>query len=206
MKKIIVYWIYLLIVWGVFRLTIRLSLLEEEMIIKPLVWGWPIVGWHMLGREKMKLFGGSIFKAMMEGLVLGGMFVGVIVSANLVKVGGVIAGTRLMTGLSAMEIVTMGLATAIVEEVVFAGFILGKLGKLMKNDLGSLILTTIMYASLHIPIGLFVYGYLGWNLTGFLAIVALAAVARFWVMQRVGNLWAPIIAHWVWGLTVWAIG
>lgn len=203
--RILLYGVYLLVTWGLFRLTIRgIPPLLEEMIIKPIVWGWPILGWRVLGKEKINLFSGVMFRAVLEGVGLGAGFVLVIVAANLVK-SGAIVGQPILTGLSAQEIVTAGLATAIIEELVFAGFILMKLSKTLGESAG-LMLTTIMFTLINLPIAMFVYRYQGMGLVGFAVIVMLTASARYWLMLRTKNLWSPVVAHWIYGIAIWALG
>src|SRR4030065_2054902 len=131
--QILIYWIYLLVVWGMFRLLVRLPALHEELVIKPLVWVWPILGWRFGGKIKVKLMAGETLKAIGGGLALGLAFTGIIGLANWIK-SGLVLGKPLVLDLSGAEIVTLGLATAIVQEVVFSGVILMELKRLFKNE------------------------------------------------------------------------
>lgn len=205
--KILIYWVYLLLVWGIFRLFFKLDNVVEELVIKPLVWGWPIVGWQLWGNKKdrVKLFSGNMMKAVGGGIGLGLLFFGVMLLANWLKAG-ILFGQNAFAGLNSSEIVTLGLATAIVEESVMAGFVLQNLKSVFKNEGLAVSLTAVINASLHIPIALFIYGYFGFNLLGFLAIVGLVGVGKYYLMLRTDNIWAPIVAHWIWGIAIWALG
>lgn len=205
MKKIFLYWVYLLVVWGLFRLTIRLPSLLEEMVIKPIVWGWPILGWQLVGKNKVKVFSGNMLMAVIKGAGLGLAFVGVMIVAKWIKAEYQFGGRFPYLNLDASEVVTIGLATAIVEEMVFAGFILGRLKQVIKDNYPALLITTVMFTAINLPIAFFIYGYTGWQVVGFAAIVALAALARYWLMLDTKNLWSPIVAHWFWIVAAWTL-
>ena len=48
--KVLVYYVYLLMAWGLFRLLVRLPDIIEELWFKPVVWMFPL--WWLWLREK----------------------------------------------------------------------------------------------------------------------------------------------------------
>ncbi len=117
MKKILLYVLYLLVVWGGFRYFFNFPGAIEELWIKPVIWLIPLFWWNIYLKKERVLFfeGGAVKSLLMGGFV--GMFYWLIVrqSASLPSMN--------------LDLLGVALATSIVEELAFSGFVLGYLQK-----------------------------------------------------------------------------
>ena len=195
------YYLYLLVVWTVFRFGFSFDEQVEEMIVKPFLWLLPLFFVWLRDSRQVRFFEGNWLKAVMYGLLMG-VFYGVAIY---------IAGTRRigwLFGFSLGEVTVLSglvfLSTSIVEELVFSGFIFGKLHQTSKRLWQSAMTTGLLFSVIHIPIGLFVYDYQLNVLLGFLGVIALVGMANAWLMGVTRNVLAPIAAHWMWSMAVLA--
>lgn len=195
----VVYYLYLLVVWGVFRLLFKLPVLLDELWFKPVLWLLPLYFfWYREGRV-VKLFGGEWKRALLWGVGVGGFYLLVIKGLKLARAGmGGVEGLEL----TSWDLVGVGVVTAVTEEIVFSGYLFSKVMGIVKNVWTGMVINGVMFGLIHVPIGLFVYQYSGGEMTGFLLMVGLLAAANGYLMWRTKNVIAPIMAHWLWSLAV----
>jgi len=121
LRRLVGYYCYLLLVWGFFRLLVKFPDLIEELWLKPLIWLLPLL-WIWVGEKKrIRFFSGSMKTALVWGFGLGVLYTLVALAAGVgkygslseMKVGGDLEGW--------VDVVGIGLATAITEELVFSG-------------------------------------------------------------------------------------
>jgi membrane protease YdiL (CAAX protease family) len=105
-----------------------------------------------------------------------------------------------------LDVVGIGLVTAVTEEVVFSGYLLQKIKGFVVSEWMAITLTGLGFALLHLPIAIFVYGYGGGEMLGFLVVIMLMAMGNYWVMMRTRNVIAPILSHWWWGVAIYMFG
>lgn len=202
-SKVLMYYVYLLAAWGLFRLLIRLPEVIEELWFKPVVWMLPL--WWLWSREKRRVifFEGSVKKALLWGMGLGLLYGLVAWLAGLSKYGEIRLDSEVMGWL---DVVGIGLVTAVTEEVVFSGYLLQKIKGFVVSEWMAITLTGLGFALLHLPIAIFVYGYGGGEMLGFLVVIMLMAMGNYWVMMRTRNVIAPILSHWWWGVAIYMFG
>jgi len=201
--KVLMYYVYLLAAWGLFRLLIRLPEVIEELWFKPVVWMLPL--WWLWSKEKKRVsfFEGSVKKALLWGMGLGLLYGLVAWLAGLSKYGEIRLDSEVMGWL---DVVGIGLVTAVTEEVVFSGYLLQKIKGFVVSEWMAITLTGLGFALLHLPIAIFVYGYGGGEMLGFLVVIMLMAMGNYWVMMRTRNVIAPILSHWWWGVAIYMFG
>jgi len=201
--KVLMYYVYLLTAWGLFRLLIRLPEVIEELWFKPVVWMLPL--WWLWSKEKKRVsfFEGSVKKALLWGMGLGLLYGLVAWLAGLSKYGEIRLDSEVMGWL---DVVGIGLVTAVTEEVVFSGYLLQKIKGFVVSEWMAITLTGLGFALLHLPIAIFVYGYGGGEMLGFLVVIMLMAMGNYWVMMRTRNVIAPILSHWWWGVAIYMFG
>jgi len=178
-----VYYVYLLLVWGVFRYWVRLPEVIEELWFKPIIWLVPLFWWRVSLGGKPKLFNNKWFLSGGLGVLVGIFYFG------LFKIMG-FAG-QMNWGLNLLGI---ALVTAVVEELTFSGFVLG----LMDN----LVMVGLMVVGVHLPINIFVYGVGGRELLGVVVWLFSVAVINGWIRQKTGNVTGSIIARFMLMLAV----
>ena len=94
-----------------------------------------------------------------------------------------------------LNVAGISVATAIVEEMTFSGFITGYLDKFYKGSLLSPLLTAAMAAVTRLPIVIFVYKLDPLTIFGILLLVASSTMMNAWIRQRTGNVTGSIIAR-----------
>lgn len=189
------YYTYLLIVWGVFRLFFKFPELIDELWFKPVLWLLPLYWvWQKEGR-KIKFFSGNPLRAIAWGAGVGGLYVLMVLIINVGRFG---SESLTKIPLNVGEILGLGLVTAVVEELVFSGFVFQKVLKMVKNLGVSMAVSASMFSLIHVPIGLFVYKYSLGQMVGFLMVVGLLSAANAYLMGRTKNVLAPIVSHFMW--------
>lgn len=201
--RVLMYYVYLMVAWGMFRLLIRLPDIVEELWFKPVIWMLPL--WWLWSREKTRvnLFKGSAKGALVWGMSLGLLYGFVAWLAGWSKYGEIRLDSEVMGWL---DVAGIGLVTAVTEEVVFSGYLLQKIKGFVVSEWMAITLTGLGFALLHLPIAMFVYGYGGGEVLGFLVVIMLMAMGNYWVMMRTRNVIAPILSHWSWGVAIYMFG
>ncbi|MBU1256859.1 hypothetical protein KKA49_04185 [Patescibacteria group bacterium] len=189
--RLIVYYIYLLLVWGCFRYFVRLPEVIEELWFKPVIWLVPLFWWRMSLGGKPKLFNNKWFLSGGLGLLVGILFF------SLIRIFGIRG-----EGVLDLNLLGVVLATAVVEELTFSGFILGLMDKFYKIKQVNLVMVGLMVVGVHLPINIFVYGVGGRELLGVVVWLFSVAVINGWVRQKTGNVVGSIIARFVLMLAV----
>lgn len=199
-KHVTVLSAYLLIVWGLYRFLFKLPEEIEEIMIKPLVWLIPVYFFTMRERLSLSSLGfttKNTLRSVYLALSLGVLFAieGFIV--NFFKYNGFdfaanIGSTSLFAALG------ISLATAFSEEVTFRGYIFGRLWMVMKNEWLANLVTSFVWALIHIPIAIF-----WWNLSfsataGYLLLTTIFGIGAAFVYARTKNIMAPILLHVLW--------
>ncbi len=202
LRRLFYYYVYLLLVWGLFRLLFRLPEVIEEFWIKPLIWLVPVLGIWINEKRKVRFFEGGWSRAIVWGLGLGVVWIGVLALVSLGRVGGI----RFLAGNSWADIMGAAVATAIVEELVFSGYIFQRVFQATKSLWSAVVMTGVMFALIHVPIGLFVYNYSALQMVAFLVVVALVEMGGGFLMAKTRNVVAPILAHFVWAVASTMIG
>lgn len=202
LRRVLAYYSYLLLVWGFFRLLFKFPDLIEEMWFKPVLWLLPLF-WVWFGdKNRVKFFNGKWIKTLLWGAGLGVAYMAV---AGIAAAGK--KGVWMMPGMEAgalawMDVVGLGLVTAISEETVFSGYIFQRLKGESKNFWAAAVTTAILFAIMHIPVSIFVLNYNMTELVSYLWLVILVTLGNNWLMWKTGNVIAPIMSHWLWGVAI----
>jgi len=191
---------YILIVWGFYRGLFRLPEEVEEIVIKPLIWLTPV--FYFLRKERAGLSSiGLTFKNLIPSvyfsIALGIIFAIEGFLVNIIKYKGIdfsanIGSTPLFLALF------ISLATAISEELTFRGYIFGRIWHASGNELVSNLITSFLWAMVHIPVSIF-----WWRLDlsaslGLLSLTTIFGIASAIIYARTKNIMAPILLHLFW--------
>ncbi len=182
MKKVLIYTLYLLIVWGGFRYFVNLPPVIEELWIKPVIWLVPLFWWNVSLKSRVSLFEGGFAKSIFYGF-MAAIFYFLI--------------TRLWKGVLSINIELLGIATvtAIVEELAFSGFLLGYLLKKKTDWVLSLVILGFCTALVRIPILLFSYKLDFWQGIVVLIFVFSSAMINAYVRLESRNVTGSILAR-----------
>jgi membrane protease YdiL (CAAX protease family) len=191
---------YLLIVWGFYRLLVKLPDEVEELFIKPVIWLLPV--FFLVWQEKGNLASigitlKNLFPSIYLALGLGAFFVIEALIINYLKYGELNFGANLGS-LPFGTSLGLSFATAISEEVSFRGYLFNRMWAGLGNEWVANITTSLIWAAVHVPVALFV-----WKLTFgaaflYLLLTALFGVGSAFVFARTRNVASSVFLHVLW--------
>ena len=203
-------WVYVLVflVWGVYRLFFRLPEWIEEVFLKMVVFGGPVL-WVTLKKQKKSLASlGMSTKGLVSsvylGVLLGLWWVVVGKITVFVASGGLVLNPQVGVKMFG-ELMFVSLFTAFWEELLFMGFLLPKFVQDTKSELLSLVSVGVMFALLHLPIQLATQVQAGQIVTRLILLLMLS-VGNGVLYLRFKNLAAPVFSHLVWGSVIYLFG
>lgn len=201
-----VLWLYtfLFMVWGAYRLFFRMPVWFEEVFIKALVFGLPVVylakknKWSVrdLGIKGDKFFQ-SVYLGLGLGVILG--FAGQI--GNIIRHGTLVFENYGLNSETIGTFMILALVTAFWEGLVFMGYLLQRLDKVVKSEQVLVVVVGLMFAMIHAP-ALLVQGMASGQMMVSLLLLLLLGVGSSILMLRQRNLIAPVMAQAMWGVTV----
>ncbi|MBN1169368.1 CPBP family intramembrane metalloprotease [Candidatus Woesebacteria bacterium] len=192
--------VYLLVVWGFYRFLFKLPEEIEELLIKPVLWLGPV--FYFLKREKKGLnsigvTSKNLFPAIYYALFLGVIFAIEGVLVNVVKHQTVNFSANI--GDKVMLIALgLSLATAISEEITFRGFIFNRVWHALDNPLSANLITSIVWALVHVPIAVFWWKLDVAGMAGYLVLTTVFAIGSSFVFTRTKNVTSSILLHVLW--------
>jgi len=205
LHRLIQSFVYIFVVWGLYRLIFRLPEPIEEIIFKPLVFvgavilverpkSWQKFFWEIWGA-------GDWVRAAFFGLLLGIAYMVFYAAAGLISAGGLILESA-PAGQSWELFLGLGLVTAVWEEWTFTGYILKGLSQIMSNKWLARSLTAALFALVHLPALIFWHKFTG-SVIGFqLFSLMVLGFGNAILMGYSKNLLAPIISHTLWGAAI----
>lgn len=200
LKTPILYFLYVFIVWTFYRMNFKYPDVLEELVIKPGIWLLPLLI-YVFPKEKTDLAGigitlKNIFPSIYLSLALGVGFFFLGLIANIAKYQGVSFGANIGT-ISFIPAILVSFATAVTEELVFRGYLLGVFMKKYKN-LFAVILTTLLWTLIHAPIAYFVWRMDVVQISIYLILTFVYGLGASGLFIRTRNLAAPIFLHVLW--------
>ena len=195
--KLLLYYIVLFAVWAAFELLFRPMIGEGVAsawlfgLIKTVVWISPCV--LILRKIQQEMAVWPIFngKNLLQVLPVLGVFA--------LCFGMAYATRGIKTQMDWPQFIGGVLFAGITEEIVFRGFLLNRMLKLMRPWI-AIALNAVAFMVIHFPIwirtGAFVSAFTGF---GFLTVTALGVLFSMMFIKS-KNLWAPILLHASWNL------
>lgn len=199
-KHVTVFAVYILIIWGFYRILFKLPDEIEEAVLKPVIWLTPI--FFILKKENSNLASlgitfKNIFPAIYFSLGLGAIFAIEAVVLNFVKYGAFNFGANI--GQSGL-IFSLGItfATAFSEEISFRGYIFNRLWSVLNNEWMANIITSLVWALVHIPVTVFVWKLDLAAAALYLFLTTLFGIGSAFVFARTKNVFSSIFLHVLW--------
>jgi membrane protease YdiL (CAAX protease family) len=191
---------YLLIVWGFYRMLIKLPEEVEELIIKPLLWLAPV--FYLLKKEKLGLASvgvtfQNLFPAVYFSLALGALFAFEGVIINIVRYKGVDFSANLGQG-SFLIALFLSFATAISEEITFRGYLFGRIWHVLGGEWRANLLTSFVWALVHIPVAIFWWELDFSGTATLLFLTTIFGMGSAFVYARTKNILSSILLHVLW--------
>lgn len=199
-QNITVYAIFILVVWGFYRVLFKLPDNIEELILKPIIWLVPL--FFLLGKEKQKISSlgitlKNLFPAIYLSLGLGAIFAIEAIFLNFLKYKTFNFGANIGEG-GLMLSLLISFATAASEEVSFRGYIFNRLWNVLNNEWLANIITSFVWAFIHIPVTIFVWKLSLSAAALYLFLTFLFGVGSAFVFARTKNVFSSIFLHVLW--------
>lgn len=206
MFRVLLSYFAILVSWTVYRYFYRFSEPIDELIAKPLVFVLPVL-WYTWQYEKgdwekLGLKVGRLFRDLYFGIGLG-MLLGIEgVIFNYFKYGGLNFQPILpIEGKGLLVFLGLSLATAMSEEILGRGFLFQQL-QYHLTDVRAVLLSSLLFLFLHLPIVVFVLHLTGVTLVIYLVSVFVLSVVNCILLQFSGSLVSPILVHAFWNMTI----
>jgi membrane protease YdiL (CAAX protease family) len=202
-RRIFWFYAFLLIVWGFYRFLFRLPASFEELVLKPIVWLGPLF-WLVVYRERRPFFlslglvGKNIARSLYLGIGLGVLFSLSGLVLNFLKYGELnllkISPADFWPGL------LLSLATALVEETVFRGYILNRLFEILRDEWTALFISSLAFVLIHLPMTIFGLHYNLAQVYVYGVLVFFYSLGSGVLFLRTGTTWASVLMHlfWTW--------
>jgi membrane protease YdiL (CAAX protease family) len=175
-----------LVLWSSYRLLFPENLLLDEMLLKPLIWLFPV---YIVTRFKNL---GYSSKNIYKNIIIG-LSVGLLLSLERIFVGHLKPEFSFVFILSA-------LFTAITEEIFFRGYLLNRWLRYFKKPYLALILNGLYFTLTHVPIAYFVFHYSGIYLFSYLVANFIFGFVDVILFYKTKSIFAPIANHFVWNV------
>jgi len=199
-KRVTSYYVFLLIVWGCYRLLFQLPETVESFVLKPIVWLLPLL-WLLKKENKsissLGINSNKIFSTIYLSLILGVIFSFEGLFVNYLKYGSL--EFRAFVGQSSFFVLMFStLATAISEELAFRGYIFNRLLDISRNEWSANLITSIGWSIIHLPIAVLDWQLSFYSLSIYVFLLFLFSFAACFVFARTKNILAPILLHLFW--------
>lgn len=207
--RVIGLYTFVLIVWGFFRLLSPLPVWIEEVFVKALVLGLPVF-YVTIKKEKKDLSSLGIgtknfFESVYLGLSLGAFFWFFGQLSNFIRNKGALTFKEIQpTSPEFGGFLLLALITAWWEELLFMGFILNRLLKVISEEWKAVIITSAMFCLMYIP-NMIVKGVFIWQMLLQIILLFSLGLGNSILMLRTKNLIAPILSHALWGAMIYVL-
>jgi len=199
-KHVTILVVYLVIFWGFYRLLFKLPEEVEEVVIKPIMWLLPM--FYLLRKEKADLSSiglttKNFFPSIYFSVTLGFVFAVEGFLINIVKYKGINFSANLASN-SLTSALLISFITALSEELTFRGYIFGRIWHILKNELWANIITSFLWALVHIPIALFWWQLSLAGVLSFIFLTTIFGMASALIYARTKNIVSSILLHVFW--------
>lgn len=205
LHRVVKAYIFLFMLWGVYRLLIRLPAEIEETVLKPLVFVGSVL-WVERPRSVVTFFrgrwgNGDSVRAIMLGTAVGLWYFVLYAIASIISFGSIQVGSETSHALW-LSVLFPGVLTSIWEEWTFTGYFLGEFQKILRNPWTARFVTSGLFTLTYLPILLFWYQFTGSVLLFQVLTIFVLGFVNATLMGVSKNLLAPILSHTFWGLAV----
>lgn len=198
----------ILLVWGCYRVLLQFPAGVEETVLKGLVFGLPVLYMSLkVNKQSLADLGitnNNLFHATILGIVFG-IALGLAGQVGTYLKYGELGIKTVGYDMPAIgNFIILGLFTAFWEQLVFAGFLLGRLNQVIKNEWKLVALVGALFALVHIPALVLIQQFAPGQVVVTTLLLWSLSVGSNILMLRTKNLTSPIVAHMLWGTVIFA--
>ena len=200
-KGSFIFAVYLVVFWGFYRLLFQLPESVEEIVIKPIVWLVPLlflIKKEGRGISSLGLTFKNLFPSIYYALGLGAFFVMEAVIINIIKYKGNLTLSANIGELPFVSSLGLSFVTAFTEEISFRGYVFDRAWNYLKNELLANIMTSFLWALIHVPVTFFVWKLDIQAAAIYLFLTTLFGIGSAFIYARTKNILAPILLHVLW--------
>lgn len=200
LKYATIYAAYVLLVWGFYRLIIKLPDEVEELFIKPVIWLLPLL--FILRKEKLNLKSlgfnfENFYPSIYAILGLGAVFALEALIVNFSKYHGFSFGSNIGS-LPLISSMGLSFATAFSEEISFRGYLFNRVWMISKNEWLANLSTNSVWVLIHVPVTFFVLKMAPTPALIYLGITAIFGIGSAFIFARTKNVFASMLLHVLW--------
>lgn len=211
MRRILYFYLYLFIVWGIYRYTSDYSEIVDEFVVKPLLWLIPIAVIILFFEKRNVVHGIHLhFRTVFHDSLFGGiagLFIFLVFLGSLyIQDGNITFNPHNYALWAIVPLLSIALARALTEEIAFRGFIQSRLKRDKHSHHWANIVTTCMFVAINIPVILAVKNNPPIITFTQLALLTELSLIDGYLFHTRAGLLAPIISHTMWAFAVlWVV-
>jgi len=197
--RVIIFFSYLLLAWGLYRALADFGYLWDELFFKPIIWLLPTL-YLVKNIEKKKLITlGLVFKKPLRSILLGIAISIFILGEYLLTF--VLKGKQLVFNPEGIKggywilYFIACLSTGLVEEITFRGFFMTRINKIINDKLISNIMAGLLFFLIHLPILIFLQNQNTIGIVQFFVLSVSLGIIDGYVFWKTKGILAPIVAH-----------
>lgn len=206
-EKVYTVWGLILITWALYRAKVHLPEFLDELVFKPLVFVAPLLFYvehfEQKGLKTIGLAKGKLKRDIVIGVICGLIFTFEGMVANSVKYGTFsFIPPNALSGFNLPFAILIALVAAFSEEVLVRGFLFTRLKEGYKSELKALVVSTMMYLILLVPLIFTTTHLTGISLLIFLVNSFIISFANTMIFTETKTLTIPILIHAFWNVAV----
>jgi len=207
LERIYTIWGIILILWSIYRAFFNLSEAADEFIVKPLIFLTPVFI-SVLGFEKetlvsIGLTAGKFVRDIYLGVGFGALFAIEGLVTNMVKHGTISLAPAIAVDLPTLSAyLLLSFATAISEEILIRGFFYTRLKAEYKSEFKALVISTLMYLFILVPVVFTRLHLTGVTLAIFIMTNLILSFANTMIFNETKTITVPVLIHVFWNLAV----
>lgn len=195
----VVYCVYIIVVWYIYRYLFVQGEDLDELIIKPILWILPIgviLYVEGSGPESLGITNKNLKKSIVYGSALGFVFFVEAFFLNYLKYGELSINTNL-GALPFVATFAISAITSIIEEITFRGYLLNRLLNFYA-EFKAVFINVVLWVLVHIPVALFIWNLHSTTIVIYLFLVAIYGAGAGLIFSRTRNIVSVIILHILW--------
>lgn len=196
-------WLFIASVWAAYRYFFRNPEWLDELVFKPIVFLVPVC-WFLVKHGGLTAAAlGFRRSAVSQIIKWGGGFGLFLVIENIFiwQLRGKYLQIDLGQILPLIQVLVISLGTAISEEILYRGFLLERIQKVVPQASLANFINAILFSLAHVTIAIMVFHYLGRELIAYLFVIFILGYAQGIIYQRSGSIYSSIFAHTLWNLS-----
>jgi len=206
LKTPLLFYLYLLIAWSLYRYFFRFSESLDELVFKPLLWVGPVLIvvkiWEQRSLSTIGWNFNNFFQNLYLGWGLGAFYALAGIVTNSYKYRGLTFMPIGITSLDLLWLIVLSVATAFIEETIFRGYFLTRFENVFNNSLYANLGAAALFSLIHLPITLFLLKPDLITMIAYLILMFVQGVGNGMIFQQRKSIVAPTVSHALWNMTV----